>query len=113
MGIESRRQPRRAVPGIVDVVDTMTDDVVGHLGNLSSGGMLLIANRNLPEDALFQLRFNLPDEIGAAQPIIIGGHVLWQARGQAPREYWVGMRFLGLARDAGHRLGSGPTQPAS
>ncbi len=113
MWIESRRQPRRAVSGIVEVIDTMTDEVVGHLGNLSSGGMLLIANRDLPEDALFQLRFNLPDEIDAAQPIITGGHVLWQARGHAPGQYWVGMRFLGLSRDAGHRLRIWSTQPAS
>jgi c-di-GMP-binding flagellar brake protein YcgR len=113
MGIESRRQPRRAVPGIVDVIDTITEDVVGHLGNLSSGGMLLIANRNLPEDALFQLRFSLPDEFSPAHAITTGAHVLWQARGHAPGQYWVGMRFLGLSRDAAHRLRLWTTQPAT
>ena len=112
MGVESRRQPRRAVPGMVDVIDTMTDEVLGHLGNLSSGGMLLIANRSLPDDGLFQLRFNLPDSIGTAQPIITGAHVLWQGRGHAPGQSWIGMRFLGLSRDAAHRLRLWSTQSA-
>ena len=48
MGAESRRQPRRTVPGMVEVTDTMTEDVVGYVGNVSVGGMLLIANRALP-----------------------------------------------------------------
>lgn len=104
MGIESRRQPRRAVPGMVTVFDTISEETVGHLGNLSVGGMLLVANRSLPDDALFQFRFNLPDDIGAAQPLEVGAHVLWQARAGAPGQSWIGMRFLGLSPDALRRL---------
>lgn len=112
MGIESRRHQRRAVPGIVDVIDTMNDSVIGHLGNLSAGGMLLIAHRPLPDDALFQFRFILPDAIATAQPLVVGAHVLWQERGHAPGQYWVGMRFLGLSRDAAQRLRIWSTEPA-
>lgn len=68
MGIESRRQPRRAVPGMVTVFDTISEETVGHLGNLSVGGMLLVANRSLPDDALFQFRFNLPDSCPVSTP---------------------------------------------
>ena len=99
-----RRQPRRAVPGRVDVVDTLTEEVVGYLGNLSVGGMLLIANRPLPDDALFQFRFNLPDGIGTAQPLEVGAHVLWQDKAGAPGQSWIGLRFLGLSPDATVRL---------
>ena len=106
-----RRQPRRAVPGRVDVVDTLTEEVVGYLGNLSVGGMLLIANRPLPDDALFQSRFRLPDGIGAAQPIEVGAHVLWQERAGAPGQSWIGLRFLGLSAEATRRLRVWTTQP--
>ena len=64
-----RRQPRRAVPGRVEVFDVILEEPVGYLGNLSAGGMLMMANRSLPDDALFQFRFHLPDGIGAAQPL--------------------------------------------
>ena len=57
---DSRRAPRRHVTEVVPVIDTMTDEVVGQLGNLSESGMLLIASAPLLEDALYQLRFHLP-----------------------------------------------------
>ena len=59
-----QRIPPRAPPQgrrTITVIDTMTDTVVGRIGNLSETGMLLIANAPLVEDALYQLRFLLPD----------------------------------------------------
>ena len=83
MGSESRRMPRRTVSGLIDVVDAMTEESIGHLGNLSVGGMLLIARAPLAEDGLYQLRFSLPDT-------------------EEPLE--VGARFLGLAPALTRRL---------
>lgn len=102
MGIESRRQPRRAVSGRVEVYDTILEETIGHLGNLSAGGMLLIANRALPDDALFQFRFSLPGAGG--EPLEVGAHVLWQEPAGTPGQHWVGMRFLGLAPDVVRHL---------
>ena len=108
-----RRQPRRAVPGRVDVVDTILEESVGLLGILSVGGMLLIAHRPLPDDALFQFRFNLPDGPGTAQPLEVGAHVLWQDRAGATGQPWIGLRFLGLSPDATQRLRAWAAQPES
>jgi len=102
MDRESRRLPRRAVDGLIDVVDTMTEEAVGHPSNLSVGGMLLIASKRLVEDALYQFRFVLPDVDG--HPIEVGAHVLWCDDVSAPGHAWVGVRFLGLAPDATRRL---------
>ena len=104
MGIESRRQPRRTVPGMVEVTDAMTEEVVGYVGNVSVGGMLLIANRALPEDALFQFKFVLPDEAGHAQPLEIGAHVLWRDDSSASGQKWIGLRFIGVSPDVTRRL---------
>ena len=95
MGAESRRMPRRTVSGLNEVVDVMTEETIGHLGNLSVGGMLLIANTRLPEDALCQLRFSLPESDGHS--IEVGAHVLWSDDASAPGQSWAGLRFLGLA----------------
>ena len=101
MGSESRRMPRRTVSGLIDVVDAMTEESIGHLGNLSVGGMLLIARAPLAEDGLYQLRFFLPD---AEEPLEVGAHVLWQDAGTANGQAWVGLRFLGLAPALTRRL---------
>lgn len=94
--------PRREVPGTIGVVDCMTGAPVGHLGNLSVGGMLLVAGSPLAEDALYQLRFALPDDNGAA--LEVGAHVLWCDRAGAPGQSWVGLRFLALPPQAVQRL---------
>ena len=104
MGIESRRKPRRTVPDMVEVIDTMTGEVVGYVGNVSVGGMLLIANRSLRADALFQFRFALPDEAGVAVPLETGVHVLWEDDSGAPGQKWIGLRFIGLPPDDARRL---------
>ena len=104
MGIESRRQARRTVPGMMEVYDTITEEPVGYLGNVSVGGMLLIANRALVDDALYQFRFALPDDMGETQPLEVGAHVLWVDDASAPGQSWVGLRFIGLSPEATRRL---------
>jgi hypothetical protein len=91
---EFRRVRRRKVPETIQVVDTMTDNVVGHLGNVSETGMLLIASAPLVDDALYQLRFNLYQTPDRALPIEVGAHLLWQDDASAPGQTWTGFRFI-------------------
>lgn len=94
MSDEFRRKPRRKILNTIQVVDAMTDDVVGRLGNLSENGMLLIANRALVDDALYQLRFNLGGEIDRLLAIEVGAHLLWQDTARGPDQIWTGLRFI-------------------
>ena len=93
---DSRRAPRRHVTEVVPVIDTMTDEVIGQLGNLSESGMLLIASAPLLEDALYQLRFHLP---GRGQPLNVGVHLLWSVQAHTPGQSWCGFRFLTISED--------------
>jgi hypothetical protein len=93
---EYRRVPRRKVTGTVQVVDTMTDAVIGRLGNLSETGMLVIASVPLVSDALYQLRFMLHGTHSTEVPIEVGVHLLWQDSASAPGQTWTGFRFITL-----------------
>ena len=97
---EFRRARRRKVADTITVVDTMTDEAVGRLGNLSETGMLLIANTALVDDALYQLRFELGDERSRHVPIEVGAHMLWTDRATAPGQFWTGLRFICVTEDA-------------
>ncbi len=100
---EHRRSPRRKVDETVLVSDTMTEEVVGRVGNLSEGGMLLMASVPLNEDALYQFRFRLPGGDGA--DIEAGAHLLWTDRASSPGQFWAGFRFIAMTdrhRDALH-----------
>lgn len=91
---EYRRVPRRKVAEMIQVIDTMTDTVIGKLGNLSETGMLVIASTTLVDDALYQLRFVLHHPTSATVPIEVGVHLLWQDSASAPGQTWTGFRFI-------------------
>jgi len=99
---EFRRARRRRAIARIDVVDAMTDAVIGQLGNLSESGLLLIANAPLNEDALYQWRFRLPQPGGGDAEIECGAQVLWLDRTSASGQLWAGARFILLPK-AGHQ----------
>lgn len=104
MSGEFRRARRREVDGTVPVVDTMRELRVGRLGNVSETGLLLIANADLAEDALYQLRFELR---GPGQEIIAveaGVHLLWTSDAHAPGQTWAGVRFITVPEAQMRRL---------
>jgi hypothetical protein len=90
---EYRRAKRRKV-GDIDVVDTMTGQVIGKLSNLSETGMLLILGEPLISDALFQLRFALSLDTGTSRTVDVGAHELWSDEAAAPGQVWTGFRFI-------------------
>ncbi len=97
MSSEFRRAKRRKVDERVEVMDAMTERVVGHLSDLSETGLLLIANQPMTSDALYQLRFRLVDSSRHERMIEVGAHELWSDQAAAPGQVWTGFRFIDLA----------------
>ncbi|HZF96783.1 MAG TPA: PilZ domain-containing protein [Pseudoxanthomonas sp.] len=91
---EARRAQRRNAQEPMVVVDAMTEKAVGHVGNISETGMLLVAHAPLQEDAIYQLRFDLTDRAGRAVPLEVGAHLLWIGDANTPGHAWAGLRFL-------------------
>ena len=94
---EYRRARRRKVGFNVEVTDTMTEEVVGRLSNLSESGMLLILRKPLASDALYQLRMTLTSEHQGSRIIEIGAHELWSDDAAAPGQAWTGFRFIDIS----------------
>jgi c-di-GMP-binding flagellar brake protein YcgR len=94
MNNDLRRAPRRNVHEPVMVVDTMFEQIIGRLGNVSESGMLLVANAPLVEDALYQLRFEIADHTGRVVAIDVGAHLIWLGSANTPGQSWAGLRFL-------------------
>lgn len=93
---EFRRSRRRRVDERVEVVDMMTEQAVGQLGNVSESGLLLLANAPMQDDCLYQLRFTLSDRTGNRTAFEVGAHLLWNNAASAPGQAWLGFRFLSL-----------------
>lgn len=94
--MENRRSRRKKVQQEIAVTDLLRGEVVGHVGNLSVDGMLLIANRELPENALFQFGFDLP-AAGKTHHFEIGVNEQWGEPANVPGQYWFGFRIIDIA----------------
>lgn len=94
---EYRRAKRRKVGLNVEVIDTMTDEGVGRLSNLSESGMLMILRRPLCNDGLFQFRISLATERDGARTVEVGAHELWSDEAAAPGQLWTGFRFIDIS----------------
>ncbi|HBK55759.1 MAG TPA: pilus assembly protein PilZ [Xanthomonadales bacterium] len=97
MSQDSRRAARRSVAHAIDVIDTMTEESLGRVSNLSATGLLLMAGQGLPEEALYQIRFALLDRTGRERVLVIGAQQLWSSEASAPGQFWNGMRFIDVA----------------
>ena len=94
---EHRRSRRKRVQATIDVFDAIADKPIGQVGNLSSEGMLLISNRPLRADALFQFAFALPAPAGKPHRLEIGVHEQWNEPASIGGQYWAGFRIIDIS----------------
>lgn len=95
---DTRRSTRRQLEVPVPVFDVVAEHVMGHVINLSTGGLLMLAQVPLVEDGLYQVRFSLP---GLDDAIDAGLHLMWSTPARTPGQAWAGFRFITL-EDAQH-----------
>lgn len=98
---EQRRTDRKHADGLILVTDAIRDEPIGRVGNLSPSGLMLIGPRGLRDDALYQLRFQLPGPDGRAHTLEVGVHEQWSEPAAVPGQHWSGLRVIDISeRDA-------------
>ncbi|WP_028769982.1 PilZ domain-containing protein [Silanimonas lenta] len=110
---EYRRAKRRRATLDIAVIDAMTDQVVGKIGNLSESGVLLILGAPPCADALYQFRFDLPVGTGRPLEVEVGAHELWQDDAAAPGQVWAGFRFIDVSANSLANIRQWVEQPGS
>lgn len=94
---EHRRNTRKRAHHAIAVSDAIGGQQMGHVGNLSIDGMLLISSRQLPENALFQVNFELPNGATARNHTLeIGMHEQWCEAANVPGQFWTGFRIIDI-----------------
>jgi hypothetical protein len=104
MNDERRSAPRKSISAPIEVVDSMSGENIGRVGNLSRTGMMLICHRPLRDDALYQLKFRLPDRRGAPTDIETGVHTMWTELAATNGYQWSGLRIISISGSAAASL---------
>ncbi len=94
MNAHRRRSPRKTAHVTIHVTNAMTGEPMGHIGNLSADGMLLVCNRKVADNALYQFSFELIDAEGIPRMIEVGVHEQWSEAANVPGHFWVGFQFI-------------------
>jgi len=110
---EQRRAMRKAALAPIEVSDALTGENLGRIGNLSRNGMMLIGRRTLTADALYQLRFHLPDRDGRMRLLEAGVHEQWSEPAAVPGQHWAGLRIIALSENDGAVLSEWLDEPES
>ena len=97
MSDDFRRAKRKQAAERIPVTDTMTETVIGTIGNVSETGAMLLTSSPMMDDALYQLSFSITDAKNQPRTVTIGMQQLWSEPTNAPGHFWVGYRFIDIA----------------
>lgn len=100
-----RRAERKQIRDMILVENAISGTSFGRIGNLSRNGLMLICSERLVDDALYQLRFALPqDEDDNPPPLEVGVHEQWTEQAAVPGQFWSGLRIIDISPEAEAQL---------
>lgn len=112
--INQRRAERKRTSVTALVTDVISGLPMGHLGNISSTGMLLIGAQEPRSEALYQVSLNLPGSdrpdsdrtLAQPQPIEAGIQEQWHESAASSGQIWAGYRIVAITDADAARLDS-------
>jgi hypothetical protein len=105
---QRRAERKRATVNAI-VTDVISGLPMGHLGNLSSTGMLLISAQAPRSEALYQVSMTLPGSgrmLSQSQPIEVGIQEQWHESAASSGQIWAGYRIVAITDADAARLES-------
>ncbi len=94
---EQRRAQRKRANYTVVVTDVINDRPLGHLGNLSATGLLLIGPVKPHGEAIYQVSLSMPGLGGAPLAIELGIQAQWHDDAATPGQVWSGFRIVSIS----------------
>lgn len=103
--MDDRRKSRRidAFSEGLQVFNGVDGSILGTVCNISMGGVMLIARRQLFPDGILQLAIHPVDD-SETDTIAMGVKVLWCSPANSPDEYWAGLQAIDIGSDDRARL---------
>lgn len=96
--IDQRRAQRKRANFTVVVTDAINNRPIGHLGNLSATGMLLISVYPPRSEAIYQVSLPLPGLGMQPQTIELGIQEQWHEAAANPGQIWSGYRIVAISQ---------------
>jgi hypothetical protein len=90
---EKRQVERKYLVFYLRVFDGLGSNVMGHLVNISSNGIMLLSDSPIPVNAEYKLRMRLPHELVENADIIFNATSRWCKSDKNPEFYITGFQL--------------------
>ncbi|HQQ75294.1 MAG TPA: PilZ domain-containing protein [Pseudomonadales bacterium] len=100
--VSRRKYPRHTLRNSVLVVDQLSGESVGAVANLSLEGLMLVNNKPLRSDCIYQLKMVIAEDViadAAGSEISIGVDCLWSSPAESIQSssYWSGCQIIDIS----------------
>jgi len=95
-----RKRPNESIA----IFDVNAGHSLGHLANISMGGLMLVGSISTAPGSLFQLQMPLSTPIYGADTIEFGVESLWCLRAKDTCSYWTGFQIIDISDSASNTI---------
>jgi hypothetical protein len=96
-----RKQVRKRPNGLITVYDATTGDHLGQVANLTSEGLMLVSQIEIPVGGVFQLQMLLDTPIDGVKKLDFGAESLWTTAPDGEKSYfWTGFQIIDISSES-------------
>jgi len=93
------RAPRKQSIYYLKAFDRISDQLIGHVVDFTTEGMMLLSENPIEPDTAFRVRVELPEAIRGRADIVLDAESIWCKKDANPDLYDTGFRLLTVSRE--------------
>ncbi len=99
-----RKLERTELNQTINIIDTINGGTFGELVNVTVEGLMIMTDREIPIQSIFQLALELPMEIAGNSTVELGADCLWCKKVENFNRYWAGFHIIDASDTATKQL---------
>jgi hypothetical protein len=96
----ARKLERKELNQAIVIIDKINGGVFGELVNITTEGLMVMTDREIETQAIFQFALQLPEPIKGGDQIIVGADCLWCRSAENFSRYWAGFQIIDASEEA-------------
>jgi len=94
---ERREHTRRQMTNHLMVLDGNAEQPLGHLADITAGGLKLVSSDPIETNTVYHLRMVLPEEVGGSRQLALDARSVWCSENSKVGYYYVGFQSMNVA----------------
>jgi hypothetical protein len=96
----ARKLERREINQTIDITDVINGGKFGELINITTEGLMVMTEREIPTQSIYQLSLKLPVELHGSITVELGADCLWCRKDENFHRFWAGFQIIDASDNA-------------